>query len=707
LPEPEEALASALAARALASDSAGAEEALEALREAELVRRAEGLAPTGLLGAAAELRASLAKVGPDFREEARELLERDDLSPTQRTRLEGVVARDPLHHASRAVRNARMHRFGNAANSLVEPVGRSVSTGNLLPVRVLQALVRVGVRAHVRDPMSPEERMALHNWKQFVEANPEDPRALELLPRIEKNQRRWYETQRRKNLKLAEKALERGEATLAVALAERTLRYAPEDPEASALLAKAEERDAALRAAHERSLGAPDALSLEELRQSRRLAWALLGDGDLRAEAARLRSGSESLADEATFAEAVALAESGDEDAAWDRLRSLGERSDKRSNMARHAAAAWSSPEQNPLAAHRLALRTQRGEQARWLFFGHLANGARDRDLPRALEWAIEVPSLPQVVTNLPGRLIQFPWVRPKRRSPAAFAELYLQKHPEGAHAEAISAWLEEYEHDRGNFVGALRIAEQRGRPAADLAELREKAGQQAFESARDYKEVELRHAMLSRAAEKFADTEGGEAAGRELREELDEYSPQEIRLSRDFLRENPEVAGPRGLGLRTELIDGRPANGELHPDGVAMLGGLVLEISYLQKGDEPEVRREAISQERLARLAAILDETSLALALSDPDLSYEHDADRDRYFERARLGLTAQADRRPRARSSYVYQGVQEKFGLVRGRESILPVELVLQGSLSDLGVGAFPRLRLPRRDPDVILYR
>jgi hypothetical protein len=49
----------------------------------------------------------------------------------------------------------------------------------------------------------------------------------------------------------------------------------------------------------------------------------------------------------------------------------------------------------------------------------------------------------------------------------------------------------------------------------------------------------------------------------------------------------------------------------------------------------------------------------------------------------------------------------VQEKFGLVRGRESILPVELVLQGSLSDLGVGAFPRLRLPRRDPDVILYR
>ncbi len=711
LPEPEEALAASIAAHALISDTEGTERALEALREAETLRSEEGEAPTGLVPFATELHATLQQSGADFRDEARELLARDDLAETQRRRLEREVARDPLRHADRHLRDARMRRFGGAANSLVEPVGRSIATGNLLPIRVLQALVRVGVREHVRDSLSPEERMALHEWKEFVEANPDDPRALELIPRIERNQRRWYETQRQKNLKLAEEALDRGEAQLAVALAERTLRYAAEDPEASRVLEEAKAQALLENAERARSLEATAHLALDRLEASRRLTLALLGAGDIAGEAIRLREAVPELADEAAFAEALAASEAGEDDAAWKSLRKLGEEADEDSNMARHAAVAWSSPDQNPLAAHRAALRTQRSDQARWLFFGHLAKGARDRDLPRALEWAIELPSVPQVVTNFPGRLIQFPWVRPKRRSPAVFAEMYLEKYPGGEHADEVSAWLEKYEHSRGNYVGALRIAEKRGRPAADLAELREKAGKQAFDNALGYEETELRHAMLSRAAKNFADTEGGEEAGQALREELADTSPQEIRLSRDFLRENPEVVGPRGLGLRPELIDGRKSNGELHPEGIAMLGGRVLEISYAtpKGGDsgEPETRREAIGEERLARFVATLDETSRRLALTDPDLQYEHDADRDRYFERARLGLTHYADMRPRARSSYVYEGVQEKFGLVRGRESILPIELVLQGSIGDLGLGAFPRVRLPRRDPDVILYR
>ena len=48
----------------------------------------------------------------------------------------------------------------------------------------------------------------------------------------------------------------------------------------------------------------------------------------------------------------------------------------------------------------------------------------------------------------------------------------------------------------------------------------------------------------------------------------------------------------------------------------------------------------------------------------------------------------------------------MREKYGMVRSRESILPFELVVQGSLEDLSLGAFPRMRTPRRTPDAMLY-
>jgi hypothetical protein len=43
----------------------------------------------------------------------------------------------------------------------------------------------------------------------------------------------------------------------------------------------------------------------------------------------------------------------------------------------------------------------------------------------------------------------------------------------------------------------------------------------------------------------------------------------------------------------------------------------------------------------------------------------------------------------------------------MVRSREALIPVELVVQGSLSDLTLGAFPRLRPPKTTPDAVLYR
>ena len=107
-----------------------------------------------------------------------------------------------------------------------------------------------------------------------------------------------------------------------------------------------------------------------------------------------------------------------------------------------------------------------------------------------------------------------------------------------------------------------------------------------------------------------------------------------------------------------------------------------------------------------MRRAVAMLEEASLHNARVDPDYPIEYDADRDLFFERTRLGLADDAQPNAESRSSYAFRGLRERYGLVRKRESILPVELVVQGSLEDMSLGAFPRIRMPKPTPDAFLY-
>ena len=128
------------------------------------------------------------------------------------------------------------------------------------------------------------------------------------------------------------------------------------------------------------------------------------------------------------------------------------------------------------------------------------------------------------------------------------------------------------------------------------------------------------------------------------------------------------------------------------------------------ESGDEddaPVTRRQEITTDRLSRAVAMLDETVLLNDQIDEGDAVAPDAYRDHYLERARLGLVGEPDMRASAESSYVYESLRERYGMVRGRDSALPFDLVFQGSLYDLSFGAFPRWRQPRETPDAFLYR
>jgi len=143
----------------------------------------------------------------------------------------------------------------------------------------------------------------------------------------------------------------------------------------------------------------------------------------------------------------------------------------------------------------------------------------------------------------------------------------------------------------------------------------------------------------------------------------------------------------------------------------MALLGGVDVEFYYVgPSGNDkqpPQARRESISQERLARLVSALEEEYYENSLLDADDSVQADSRREAFFERARLGLPTADKRRPAASADFAYKGLRERYGMVRSRDSILPFDIVIKGSLSDMSLGAYPRIREPRKTPDAFLYK
>ncbi len=709
-----------LAAAALAGDPADARAQQKQLEAIERSHQGSGALPSGLPAYGQHLVDATIDDAIERRRASAELRRSGDAPPALRRKLELEIADDPLALASTRISESRRARVARAVNAFSQALGRSLTLVALAPLRLAQAAIGVAVAEHVDDPISVQERQALAHWKQYVETNPESPETPKLLARIEKMQRQWFRMKRERSVRSARRALDNGQDELALVLASKALLYAPEDREASKLRNEAESGVFAQRAARARSLEAAptapgDGGGDDPLVAA--LARALLDpEGDVPGAArALLAAGGPKgpYADEARFAAALAAGERGDESQMWKLLDRLSSEDVADRNMARHAYQLVASPDTNPYAAFQRSRVDRVEQQAGFILLGPLADGARDRDLPRALEWALEGPALVGTLGGIPSRLLQTVTVgAAPARTPAGHAHRYLERFPDGERALDLRRWLVDYYADAGNAMRAFSVANSgEGIDEDRRAELERDATRQMLESARKQPRRDLRLAMLGQIAEQHADTEAGREAAELAHTELEAATAQSIRISRGFLLENPTVAGPSGVGLRPELLDGDLRNGELHPDGVRLIGGQLLEFALVapdgRDDDPPETLVREISEERLSRLVALLEETATRNALIDPDNDLAPDARRDHFFERAKFGVAETSGMRASASSGYAFVGMREKYGMVRSRESILPFELVVQGSFPDLGLGAFPRLRMPKTTPDAVLFK
>ncbi|MBW2713336.1 MAG: hypothetical protein JRC77_06245 [Deltaproteobacteria bacterium] len=703
----------AIATQVLGDCSQFSEEPIEKIIAFDREREKAGKPISGLLPYAEA--ALIACIDDDalYRQKERELLKDDDLDPALRARLEQGAADDPLLLAQQRLQEDRTEHYGGVYNRVAGPLGRFALSGVMIPFNIVRGVVDIFASENKRDPLSLRQRQALVHWQEYLRENPDSKDARRLKKRVAKFEKLYIETIVEHQLREAKKFLSMGFPDGARFHLEAILSLVPNHREATRLLAIADQQTATRQLANQRSVESPKQwLPDDQIPIAHEIGSSLLSETLLPPPPPE--KAAKPLAQTLAFAEANEFEDKGEETIAIKAYGKIAKKRNQSSGMQRHALSIVDRPAENPYRFFRESKRTDGWRRTRWVMFGPLANGPKRRGLFRPLEWVLEAPALINTIVTLPGRLIGYsnmkPW--PFGREVKIHADRYLARHPEGEHEDEVLDWMRWFEGRRHNAIGSLEFARrQGGLSPKEEHKLMEKAADQMLLASEREPQPELRMAMLQRTAGEFPNTEAGQKAGYAARELWEHISPQQIRITRGFLLEHPEVAGPRGLGLRRQLLDEEPRNSELHPEGVTILGGRVIRIAYVDwHGDEdepPEYSYERLSAEHLSRLVALLDETSQRKGKIDRDYEHGADANRDYFFERARLGLTDTPDMRTSAYSSYTFEGVREKYGLVRSRESILPVDLVFQGSLEEMSVGAFPRLRMPVETPDSVLYR
>ena len=713
LPDDAERIASRMAAAALAGQRDAARALAAKLEREDAARVARGEPPSGLADNAAEINSACD--GSDaFPAHAAVLLDRDDLDPAIRRRLERAIASDPLEVADATVAEERQWKVGAVVNRVVEPVSKLLISGVANPVEATRTTIVTLLTAHKFPEASVRERKALRAWDDWLARHPGDPRAPEVAERAAEYRAMLANERYDRAMKGAESALEGRELARARILSARALESRPDSAPAARIHERADSELAAHEARTRASLGmnelAPAGLdggwgpSAEYFALARAASVARAEDVAARAAAWRADGAPAGITGELAFLESFAPLARGDEDGFFAALGLVPEAAAPGDTVARQAAAVIADPQQNPYAAYSAAADADRSARISWLAFGRHANGPTHRDLPRPIEYLLDVPGFVISLITAPVRLIQYPSASAKFGDGVLqTGERYTERRPGGQHAEEVDRELASLYAARGQPGAALRHEQALPVPdAAKVARYRDQVAEQMLAGAERERRVDMKLAILASVAREYAGTPAGDRAKDEFIATRRAVTPQRIRLTHDFLVEHPELWAPGALELNPELLDGSRRNGEIADTGVTLLGRSAIEISLEDR--DPVVRE--LPADDFARFVARLEQVSYASLTRDEREKPIADPARDSFLSSARLGVTDASDSRPAARSEAVFESTHEKHGFVNARESVLPVDLVLRGDIESLGLSAFPRIRLPDAPDDALLY-
>jgi hypothetical protein len=460
-----------------------------------------------------------------------------------------------------------------------------VASGNYVGAAVETAIGQLYALAD-RD-MPIEERRALARSLDHLKRYPDDPRNDEIRRRVESLEKKKAAALARKQLAKSAEAAKRKNYEAARFHAEIASFFQPESKEAEKALAaavKALEKPDAVGSAvakggvKQTPQEQPEiaellvALSLRDAHQVERLAVDL----------DRQHRGSP-IADAAKDTEAVALEMRGRHEEAKKIVAQLA-RSAVTPDGAKRAAALLASPEYNLLASFYDARSERRLETAKYVLLGE--DLLRKNLLYGAGVMAVAGPggaaTLGMVNAILLGSNAYNAVVNnPVSAQPVIDAGVaYVRNHPHSADATEVYRILADAYEDRGLFDRALAYHELAGSAPEKISAVKEKAAKALLEAGEKAKERGAREYYLSRVIDRFPGSPAAAQATRKLAAMAKDEN-HGLRMSKQFLLENPELYGSDGLGLKPALFDGDTRNLEIASRGVNLLSERELLIYY------------------------------------------------------------------------------------------------------------------------------
>jgi hypothetical protein len=513
---------------------------------------------------------------------------KNSANPARQKYLEAIIRRDDLNQADQLMRESTTNFWGGLANRLLSSVDLiGIASGNFVGAAAETTVSQL--YALMDSDMPAQERRALARDLDHLKRYPDDPRNAAILKRVESLDSKKRAALVRKQTDKAQEALDKRDFERAHFHAEMASFIDGQAKDAQRLRRQAQQalekiagaRKPALEAVAQSAIGAEqrqdvtkllEALSLRDGNQIQRVAVEL--DRKYRGKP---------LAEQARDAEAVGLEIKGSHEAAKKAIAEIV-RSAAHPEAKQRAAALLESPEYNLLTPFADAQSERRMQSVKYVLLGEdflrknllFAAGAMAAAGPGAVA-TLGMANAVMISTNI-YRVVTD---NPVSAQPVIDAGIaYVRSHPNSENAADVYKVLADAYEQRGLFDRAIAYHQLAGSPKERIAALEEKSAKALLNAASRSSARGTREYYLTSVIDLHPDTPAAAEATKKLAE-LAKEENQGLRMSKQFLREHPELRGPRGLGLKDSLFDGKPQNLEIADRGVNLLSDNELLIHY------------------------------------------------------------------------------------------------------------------------------
>jgi hypothetical protein len=509
-------------------------------------------------------------------------------TPERKKYLQSIINNDDLNQADDLMRQSSTNQWGGIVNRMLSSVDLAgVASGNYIGAAAETVISQLYALAD-RD-MAIEERRALARHLDHLKRFPNDPRNAEILRQVEGIEGKKKSVLIKKQLARGDEALGKGELERALFYYETASFIDPESKSTERALQKAaklyqerqEIRNKGLASGKEGSFSSDQEQDVEQLLNALSLRDPALIERQS-IDVGKKHHGKP-LGDAALDTEAVALELRGQHEAAKRMIDQLA-RSSKNPDLQRRAAALLGSPEYNLLGSFQDARNDRNIESVKYVLLGEdllkknliYAAGAMAAAGPAggvtlgAINAMMLGNNLVKVISN-----------NPISAQPVIDAGVaYIRNHPKSENASEVYTVLADAYAERGMFDKAVNFHQLAGAPPEKIAALKEKAASAMLNAATKSKGRGTQQYYLTTIIDEYPESPAAAEATKKLAA-LVKSNNQGLRMSKQFLVENPELYGPNGLGLKPSLLDGNPNNMELAERGVNLLNDNEILIYY------------------------------------------------------------------------------------------------------------------------------